>query len=1050
MSKEIKCKECGYTNPYSSKFCNNCGAKLPLSTHIICPNCETPNTRDRVFCDTCGTRLVAETTKLKPEEPSTPPPSPNQPFSLPTRRPGDTGELNPNAVPDWLRTGDIASAKGEDDEPDDRLEKKGTSDLPEWLVHDSDPEPIINAPTTISTEFYQDLLNKADDLPQPDDLFGDEDEANLPEWLSDAGLPSQEPDVRSGLTDWLSDLGNEAADAPAEELSDEAEDLSSGLTDWLQELDDLNNTAEEHESANAAALEDLLDEETEETAESSDWLQELGPAQTDVFPSRAAAPDEKENDELPGWMDELGPLQTNLLDPRQIAELTGPLGLPEDDLVDDEAAGADVSFTQLFETSSHATEKLPDWLNAAAEGGETFLADLPEEDVAEDEPEVVSEPGSDWFTVDQIVAETDLDWLEETGNLDKVADEAALDDATLLAAEAGDGLDDDDFLALDDEFALDDWAAEETAVSDDETLSLADDDDDFDWLSDMEAIQTGELVIEPEPELEEETAVPTESSTAETEPDDVAEPEPEADAWSSQTFFAETAVDEDLPDWLEQLDKPKEAAEPIFTDPENEEMPDWIASMRPGEGIIGSELPGVFSEIDLRDTLEGIPEELAGAELPDWLHGTPMDGTPAPVKEYGSISETSLEIPDWLQPDAGKTDSPTSAPPIEPAEKSSRRHEWRSLLDELPPLAPLAESLPKADIPEWVQQLKPPELSGDVPRGPQGPAEVAGPLKGMHGVIPIEPAIARPRVAALPTPYVTTPEQQQQVALLQQLAQEMPETVTTLSTKPAYDTAVWLRISLALLVFLALLAGLLGPNLVATSGDIPANVQAVETAVAAAAGQPVLLAIEYTPAMAGELSTQAELLLDRLIANGSPVLITSQYAAGTAVARSLTAGQEVQFVGYLPGEGIGLRQLGDCLGGRNVCEQLNGRMLDAEIKANLSQTALVIVLTGDRENLVNWIEQIGAVATEMPLVAGVTQALTPLANSYASAGQLDGLLGGMPDTAVYEQLTNLPDGKAQTRLNAQIYAQLLAGLLLLIGLLTYGTKGLVHYRRAQK
>lgn len=1062
MSKEITCKECGYTNPYSSKFCNNCGAKLPLSTHIICPNCETPNTRDRVFCDTCGTRLIAETPKQKPEEPPAPQPSPNQPFSLPTRRPGDTGELNPKAVPDWLRTGEIGSAKDNEDAADDTPEKKGGSDLPEWLVHDSDPEPIINAPTTISTEFYRDLVDKADDLPQPDDLFGDDDEANLPDWLSDAGQPPAEPGVRSGLTDWLSDLRDDADELDSDEAADEADELSSGLTDWLQELDNMDNAADAHQSANAAALDDLLEDVAEETAESSDWLQELGPAQTDVFAARAEIPDENEGDELPGWMDELGPLQTNLLDPSQIAQLTGPLvGLPDDDdLIDDEAAGADLSFTHLFETSRDATEKLPDWLDAAAEEGAEFLTDLPDEaafEAADEMPEVVSEPGSDWFTVDQIVAETDLDWLEETGNLETVADDEALDGAGLFGTEAVDEAPDDEFLldddfelgdefALSDEFALDDTAVPTPAPRLDEEEAGK-----LDWLSDMEAIQTGDLVIPSEPELDEMAEPPSAEEAiadfAEAAPEP--EPEPEADNWSNEPFFAETAVNEDLPDWLEQLDEPQEAEEPAFTDSANEELPDWIASMRPGEGIIGSELPGVFTDIDLRDTLEGIPEELAGAELPDWLQGAPLEGSALPVSE--AKTETPMDIPDWLQPDANEPGQAKAVKPAsEPVSSGSSRQEWRSLLDELPPLTPLAQSLAKAEIPEWVQQLKPPELTGQIPREPEGPAEVSGPLKGMHGIVPIEPVIARPRAATLPTPYVTTPEQQQQVALLKQLAQEMPNTVTTLLEKPAYDTAVWLRISLALLLFLALLAGLLGPNLVATNAEVPANVQAVEAAVAAAAGQPVLLAIEYTPAMAGELSPQAKLLLAQLAANGSPVLVTSQYAAGTAVANSLTTEQTIQYIGYLPGEGIGLRQLGDCLAGRQLCEQLNGRMLDTDIQANLSQTALVIVLTGDRDNLVNWIEQIGAVATELPLVVGVTQALTPLANSYAAAGQLDGLLGGTPDTAVYEQLANMPDGPAQTQLNAQIYGQLLAGLLLLIGLLAYGTTGAMHNRRAHK
>lgn len=1054
MSKEIKCKECGFTNPHSSKFCNNCGAKLPLSTHIICPNCETPNTRDRVFCDTCGTRLIPETSQLKPEEPEASQPPTNEPFSLPTRRPGETGELDPNAVPDWLRTGNIASTKGEVDVPedeDDAPEKKGTSDLPDWLVHDSDPEPIINAPTTISTEFYQDLLNKADDLPQPDDLFADEEEADLPDWLSDAAGTRQQPqepaDPGAGLTSWLNDLRDESEDEDTAVSPEEpGDDVSGGLTDWLQELDDLGETGDEHEAENAAALEELLGEADDDEAD--DWLQELGPAQTDIFAPQA---DERENladdDDLPGWMDELGPLQTNLLNPEQMAELTGPLtGLSDDDdIFAEDETGEDISFTDLFETAGSETEKLPDWLDAAAEEGETFLSDLPPELAEEDAgPDVVSEPGSDWFTVDQIVAETELDWLEETGNLGNLPDEAGAE-----VSEEPEAVDEFSFDELpDDEFDFD--LLDELAGEDTEAPEPSAADDDLDWLSDMEAIQTGKLVVEPEEE-DEETAVLDEPDVEEA-PAFEAEPEPADDSWISDDFFAETAVGEDLPAWLEQLDKPKEVEEASELGSADTDLPEWIASMRPGQGIIGSELPDVLADMDLRDTLEGIPEELAGAELPEWLQGAPLDTDipPPPVSE--ADTEGVLEIPDWLQPE-GEDAKDSGTPPsetLEPAATSTSRNEWRSLLEELPPLTPLAETLPKAEIPEWVQQLKPTELSGEPPREPDGLAETTGPLQGMQGVVTIEPTIARPRTAMLPTPYITTPEQEQQVALLRQITQEMPETVTTLSAKSAYGTAAWLRLSLTVLLILAVLAGLFGPDLVATRLPVSDNVQAFETAVTAAAGQPVLIAIEYTPAMAGELTPQAELLLAQLAANNSPVLIISQYAAGTAVATELVASDAAQMIGYLPGEGIGLRQLGDCLGGRVACEQLNGRMLEPELQTSLSQVGLIILLTGDRDNLVNWVEQVGAVATNVPLVAGVTQALTPLASSYAGTEQLSGLLGGTPDAAAYEQLINASGSEVRTRLNAQIFGQLLAGALLLIGLVAYGTTGLMNNRRQKK
>ena len=1041
MSHEITCKECGYHNPHSSKFCNNCGAKLPLSTHIICPNCATPNTRDRIFCDTCGTRLVAEHPQLKPEDPAESQPI-NKPFSLPARRPGDTGELNPKAVPDWLRTGNIGSDKADEpDEDEDELSPSGprdTSDLPDWLVHDSDPDPIINAPTTISTEFYKDLLQRAEDLPQPDDLFGDEEDANLPDWLSDADGDGHEAPASQGLTDWLSNLadGDEGADTAVAAAEDD-EAASVGLTDWLAELDDDDDTADVYAAENAAALNDLLSDEPNEEADSSDWLTELGPPQTDVFPE----PQEDLNvEDLPGWMDELGPIQTNLLDPTQLAELTGPLRGTADEAEDffDDDAGEDVSFTDLFETSRGATESLPDWLEDAADKGESFLLDLPDQPALTETPEVISEADSDWFTVDEIVSQTDLDWLADTGNLDKIDDEARheLEQLDQTADLFDGGLDEfqDEALADDDLFASDLMAGE-------------DEDDDLDWLSDMAAIQTGQLVVAEVPSAA--TAVPEPDELEDEVPD---EPElaPEPDTWSSDTFLAETAVAEDLPAWLDELDEKGETAVPSELDLNNEELPEWIASMRPSQGFIGSELPGVLSDMDIRDTLEGIPEELAGGELPDWLKDAPLD--PGPVRPLVDMDTAATqEIPDWLQPDPPSATAASS--PLAPAEEaaaSGSRNEWRFLLEDLPPLTPLAESLPKAEIPEWLQQLKPPELTGQPPRDLQGPEETVGPLKGMQGVIAIEPAIARPRTASPMLPYVTTPEQLQQAALLHQIARETPTTVTTLSDRASYGTAVWLRIGLAVLLFVAILVGLRGPNLLATTGTVPAQVQAMQTAVAAAAGQPVLVAIEYTPAMAGELTPQAEMVLAQLAANGSQVIIASQYAAGTAVAETLTAGSGAQVIGYVPGEGIGLRQLGECFARRNTCDQLNGRILPAELQASLSEVGLVIVMTGDRDNLVNWVEQVGQVAPAVPLVAGVTQALAPLTHSYATTGQITGWLGGAPDAVAYAQLTGQPDSGMAAQLNAQVIGQLLAAVLLVVGLVVYGTTGLVNGRRPKK
>jgi hypothetical protein len=167
----IFCPNCDHANSPNSKFCSNCGHRLPPSTEIICPNCQTPNPRTLFYCDHCGARLVRETLPTEVEsdpdlddelEPFV---HPTDLFSLPTRKPGDTGKLDLNMLPDWLRAG----GRGEDeDEPVDvdspespeiaeTPARRGASDeLPDWLVTDSSVE-LYQPPSEISTEAYLEM-----------------------------------------------------------------------------------------------------------------------------------------------------------------------------------------------------------------------------------------------------------------------------------------------------------------------------------------------------------------------------------------------------------------------------------------------------------------------------------------------------------------------------------------------------------------------------------------------------------------------------------------------------------------------------------------------------------------------------------------------------------------------------------------------------------------------------------------------------------------------------------------------------------------------------
>ncbi|MCA9979479.1 MAG: hypothetical protein KDD89_01545, partial [Anaerolineales bacterium] len=309
------------------------------------------------------------------------------------------------------------------------------------------------------------------------------------------------------------------------------------------------------------------------------------------------------------------------------------------------------------------------------------------------------------------------------------------------------------------------------------------------------------------------------------------------------------------------------------------------------------------------------------------------------------------------------------------------------------------------EIPEWIDDLDGEEEEEEV--------QVGGPLDGLKGVIAVAPIVSQPitRINPLQTSALTiTPEQTEQANLWQQVAQTELHPTRGTSQSIAGQRAtptpalprVW-RIALALLLVGAVIAGLLLPNVLGVAPAAPSpQVAAVQETLADNAGTTVLVAFEYPPAMAGELDETAVVLLRELAANGNTAVVMSQHPAGMANAeRVLTAvpeldAEKVLRLGYVPGDAVGLRELSGCLSLAR-CQTIFGRDLSA---TPLTDTAVLIVLTSEQDNLINWVEQIGQ-PNDQPLLVAVTESLSPLARPYAQTGQISGLLQGLPDTASY-------------------------------------------------
>jgi len=57
----VICPKCGFQNPQTAKFCNNCGAPMQAQAQgtITCPKCGSSNVAGAKFCVNCGTTLQA-------------------------------------------------------------------------------------------------------------------------------------------------------------------------------------------------------------------------------------------------------------------------------------------------------------------------------------------------------------------------------------------------------------------------------------------------------------------------------------------------------------------------------------------------------------------------------------------------------------------------------------------------------------------------------------------------------------------------------------------------------------------------------------------------------------------------------------------------------------------------------------------------------------------------------------------------------------------------------------------------------------------------------
>jgi hypothetical protein len=1080
----VRCPKCGKMNQDSSRFCNQCGATLP-QTRIRCPHCGTMNPIGNVFCSRCNTRLLSTEMKL-PEKPKhvEEPPVGVKGISLPTLQTAKDGVLEPEELPDWLLELTEQSL-GKPAEPSNAAEPAQADQFPDWL------SGIVNAsedvfsteevPASASEETPGELSDWFSELvagvETPGEAAPEETAASMaPDWFTDlledetAGVaevevktvngptPVEEEPALEALPDWLSDLmPEEPAAIPAADTFDTALPPSptweaiapapdfaaiprADLPDWLL------STAVPIPAGEVAVSQPMpkwLLENAEEPVPGQEtggqeipvWLMKDAEPGTPVAPRVPASP-RPTSVEVPvrARPAEVVPSPLFVEEPEEEAEGVPAVGVsdwlanlyPEEEL-------APQAVMPITERKEEPAEAMPDWLMGMYDEEEV------EPQVAAPAVESVKEGASEAGVPDWLLGLYDEEEIEP-----QAAGPVVESEEEAVAPEAGVP----DWLAgiYSEEEAEAPTAAFTTELEEEAGAPEAGVPD---WLAGIYSEEEAEaptiaLTTEPEEEAVLGAGVPDWLAGIMAE-----EPVPAQPHVPSEEEAATLAAG--VPDWLaglaeapsagEEQPSPFAADRSIFTEAAPEEplptpstTPEWLKGVTPVDEelalkpaqpafIPGEGLSGAFEE----ETEEPV---LEGGEIPDWLKGL-SPAAPSSVEEEAAFLErvsedeslVRAEVPSWLQ---GLR--PPGTGPLPP-------------LPEV--MAPGAEvpqegGLVRAEIPDWVQQLRPlPSAEGEAgEKRILEPAETEGPLAGLRGVLPAGALVDMPADFE-PVPLSAIPDSIVTQAQLWQRLLEQPRSVR----RPVAQHHVrsgsgqmamrWI-VTVALLVVTAL--GLLWSNAPLSQALSNAHTEQFSKAIdALQAGDTVIVAVEYGPAEAGEMTALAEAVVQHLADRNARVMMVSTLPEGAglihglleplALANRLPADR----VAYLPGSSSGVAQF------------LTGP----------SDAKMLIVLAGRVERLRWWVEQNNAKTTAsappLPMNVAVNAATAPLAMPYLETSPVEGWIAGFSDVVAYQEFRGLTTSSVRnSELNALMLAHWAALALLFFGLFYYlalGKKG---------
>ena len=269
--------------------------------------------------------------------------------------------------------------------------------------------------------------------------------------------------------------------------------------------------------------------------------------------------------------------------------------------------------------------------------------------------------------------------------------------------------------------------------------------------------------------------------------------------------------------------------------------------------------------------------------------------------------------------------------------------------------------------------------------------------------------------------------------------------------RPLVSSQHLLRMAFALILFVAILWPLVASGPVAPIPVFSPETGAANQLIGQLASQdPVLIAIDYQPGLSGEMDAIAATLFDHLMLRGAYLTLVSTTASGPIQAEHVVALADQQFghsylgageytnLGYIPGGPTGLISFAANPRAMMAYALDDGRPAwensPLQSVQNLSDFALVTVITENPETARAWIEQVQPALGDKPLIMAISAQAEPMVRPYYEAfpKQVQGMVVGLAGSVEYESLMGHP-GLAHSYWNSFGIGLLAAILLIFVG-----------------